>query len=59
MTKPIWQAPAINRKKVGDMLVTILSDGYLDVSFELLSGIDGSRAEQLLQKRGSAGAAAY
>ena len=38
-----WQAPAINRKKVGDMTVTKLSDGYLDVSFELLSGIDGSR----------------
>lgn len=47
-----WQAPAINRKKVGDMAVTMLSDGYLDVSFELLSGIDGSRAEALLQKRG-------
>ncbi|HHR1336061.1 MBL fold metallo-hydrolase, partial [Enterobacter hormaechei] len=47
-----WQAPAINRKKVGDMTVTMLSDGYLDVSFELLSGIDGSRAEDLLQKRG-------
>lgn len=48
-----WQAPAINRKKVGDMTVTMLSDGYLDVSFELLSGIDGSRAEALLQKRGA------
>lgn len=48
-----WQAPAINRKKVGDMAVTMLSDGYLDVSFELLSGIDGSRAEALLQKRGA------
>lgn len=48
-----WQAPAINRKKVGDMTVTMLSDGYLDVSFELLSGIDGSRAEALLQERGA------
>ncbi|HCQ9391989.1 TPA: MBL fold metallo-hydrolase [Klebsiella pneumoniae] len=48
-----WQAPAINRKKVGDMNVTMLSDGYLDVSFELLAGIDGSRAEALLQKRGA------
>lgn len=35
------------------MTVTMLSDGYLDVSFELLSGIDGSRAEELLQKRGA------
>ncbi|WP_268989177.1 hypothetical protein [Cupriavidus necator] len=35
-----FQAPAINRKKVGDMTVTMLSDGYLDASFELLNGID-------------------
>lgn len=47
-----WQAPAINRKKIGDMVVTMLSDGYLDVSFEILSGITGSRAEALLQRRG-------
>lgn len=51
----IWQAPAINRKKVGDMTVTMLSDGYLDVSFELLSGITGSRAEALLESRGAPG----
>lgn len=48
-----FQAPAINRKKVGNMLVTIISDGHLDVSFELLSGIDGARAEALLEKRGA------
>ncbi|MCW1876349.1 MBL fold metallo-hydrolase [Erwinia sp. INIA-01] len=53
MTQLTWQAPAINRKKIGDMLVTMLSDGYLDVSFELLSGIDGSRAEALLERRGA------
>lgn len=53
MTQLTWQAPAINRKKIGDMLVTMLSDGYLDVSFELLSGIDGSRAEALLEQRGA------
>ncbi|MFT4274131.1 MAG: MBL fold metallo-hydrolase [Pantoea sp.] len=51
--QPKWQAPAINRTQVGDMLVTMLSDGYLDVSFELLSGINGSRAEALLQRRGA------
>ncbi|WP_368541895.1 MBL fold metallo-hydrolase [Enterobacter soli] len=47
-----WQAPAVNRKKVGDAVVTLLSDGHLDASFELLSGITGSKAEALLQKRG-------
>lgn len=43
----------VNRKQVGDMLVTMLSDGYLDVSFELLSGTDGSRAEALLERCGA------
>ncbi|MDK9604807.1 MBL fold metallo-hydrolase [Lelliottia wanjuensis] len=47
-----FQAPMVNRIKIGNMLVTMLSDGYLDASFELLSGIDGSRAEALLQQRG-------
>ncbi|NIE63089.1 MBL fold metallo-hydrolase [Burkholderia sp. Ax-1719] len=46
-----FQAPAINRKKIGDMLVTMLSDGYLDVSFELLNGIDSAQAEALLEQR--------
>lgn len=46
------QAPMVNRKKVGDSIVTMLSDGYLDGSFELLSGITGSKAEALLQARG-------
>ncbi|MFG1172576.1 MBL fold metallo-hydrolase [Erwiniaceae bacterium CAU 1747] len=53
MTQVNWQTPAINRKKIGDMTVTMLSDGFLDVSFELLSGIDGSRAEALLERRGA------
>lgn len=49
-----WQAPAINRKKIADMTVTMLSDGYLDVTFELLNGIEASRAEALLTQRGVA-----
>ena len=47
-----YQAPAVNRKQVGDTLVTLVSDGYLDASFELLSGITGSQAEAVLQQRG-------
>lgn len=52
-SKFLFQAPAINRKKIGDMTVTMLSDGYLDASFELLSGIDAAQAEALLEKRGA------
>lgn len=47
-----YQAPAVNRKQVGDTLVTLVSDGYLDASFELLSGITDSQAEAVLQQRG-------
>ena len=54
MTRRItFQAPAINRRKVGDKVVTMLSDGYIDASFELLSGIDGAKAQALLEKRGA------
>ncbi|WP_333849568.1 MBL fold metallo-hydrolase [Leclercia sp.] len=48
-----YQAPMVNRKKVGDTIITLLSDGYLDASFELLSGITGSQAEAVLQRRGA------
>lgn len=48
----LYQAPAVNRKRYGDVVVTMLSDGYLDVSFELLNGIDAAKAEALLENRG-------
>lgn len=47
MPKPL-QTPGINRVMVGDIVVTILSDGYLDVTFDLLSGVDPAEAEQIL-----------
>ncbi|GGF15172.1 MBL fold metallo-hydrolase [Aliidongia dinghuensis] len=52
---PNYQAPAINRKKIGKFSVTMISDGFLDVTFDLLSGIDGAAAGDLLQKRGVPG----
>jgi glyoxylase-like metal-dependent hydrolase (beta-lactamase superfamily II) len=54
-TPPIYQAPGINRRKVGALSVTLISDGYLDVTFDLLAGIDGASAESLLRKRGVSG----
>ncbi len=48
-----FQAPAINRKQVGDMVVTMLSDGHLDVSFEVLHGIDAARAGAILERHGA------
>ncbi|AYD02102.1 MBL fold metallo-hydrolase [Neorhizobium sp. NCHU2750] len=43
-----FQTPGLNRVKVGDILVTILSDGYLDVTFDLLSGVEPAEAEKIL-----------
>ncbi|ACB94230.1 MBL fold metallo-hydrolase [Beijerinckia indica] len=44
------QGPAINRRKVGDLIVTMLSDGFLDVSFDLLDGISSKDAASLLSQ---------
>ena len=47
--QPDVQAPALNRRKVGDYVVTYLSDGFLDGSFSYLQGIEASEAESLLK----------
>ena len=46
--QPDVQAPALNRRKVGDYVVTYLSDGFLDGSFSYLQGIEAAEAESLL-----------
>ena len=48
MTEPTMQAPSLNRRKVGDYVVTYLSDGYLDGSFAYLQGIGEDEAKALL-----------
>ncbi|HCZ9266231.1 TPA: hypothetical protein O4G69_002782 [Vibrio alginolyticus] len=52
MKKHLYQAPAVNKKRYGDTVVTMLSDGYLDASFELLNGIEASQAEAALEQKG-------
>lgn len=37
--RPTSQAPGLNRRRIGDAVVTVLNDGYLDLSFELLADI--------------------
>jgi glyoxylase-like metal-dependent hydrolase (beta-lactamase superfamily II) len=48
MLLPQFQAPGVNRRRIGEMLVTMISDGYLDVSFDVLSGIETAEAEAVL-----------
>ena len=46
--QPDIQAPSLNRRKVGDYVVTYLSDGYLDGSFGYLQGITADDAAAML-----------
>jgi len=40
MTNPDQkQVPGIYRRRIGDAMVTVINDGYLDMSFELLRGV--------------------
>ena len=47
---PDLQAPALNRRRVGDYVVTYLSDGFLDGSFAYLSGIGEADAKAMLEE---------
>ncbi|MBR1158614.1 MBL fold metallo-hydrolase [Bradyrhizobium elkanii] len=47
-SRPTSQAPGLNRRRVGDTVVTVLNDGYLDLSFELLADITVAEAEAML-----------
>ena len=49
MAQPDVQAPSLNRRRVGDYVVTYLSDGFLDGQFGYLQGIDAADAERLLE----------
>lgn len=49
MTEPVTQAPSVNRRKVGDIVVTYLSDGFLDGSFDFFQGITGEEAAAMLR----------
>ncbi|XUJ36642.1 hypothetical protein ACQ5SK_18965 [Bradyrhizobium japonicum] len=39
-----WQAPGLNRRKIGDYVVTAVVDGIVAVPFDLLSGIGPDEA---------------
>ena len=37
------QVPGIYRRRVGDALVTVVNDGFLDIPFEILRGTPRDR----------------
>lgn len=47
---PTQQIPGVYHRRIGDIVVTALSDGYLDGSVEVLRNISGQDATQMLDE---------
>lgn len=45
---PLQQIPGIYHRKVGDIVVTAVSDGYIDGNLDLLKNVDVDRARKIL-----------
>ena len=51
MTNPDQkQAPGIYRRRIGDAMVTVINDGYLDMPFELLRGVPLENMHSLMRE---------
>jgi glyoxylase-like metal-dependent hydrolase (beta-lactamase superfamily II) len=46
---PREQTVGLNRRRIGDIIVTVVNDGYLDLNFDLLGGIAPPGAEEMMQ----------
>lgn len=46
---PTQQIPGVYHRRIGDIVVTALSDGYLDGTIEVLQSITGAEASQMLK----------
>lgn len=42
-----WQAAGLNRRKIGDYIVTAIVDGFIAVPFDLLAGIGPDEAMRM------------
>jgi len=48
-TTPLNQVPGIYRRRIGDIVVTAISDGHVDASYEMMRDISPSEAEGILR----------
>src|SRR5215218_5799309 len=48
-SQPAQQIPGVYHRKIGDIVVTTISDGYLDGNLEVMRNVDVEKARQLLQ----------
>jgi glyoxylase-like metal-dependent hydrolase (beta-lactamase superfamily II) len=49
-TQPAKQIPGIYHRKIGDIVVTAVSDGYLDGSLDVMRNVDLDKAKQVLRE---------
>ena len=42
------QIPGVYHRKIGDILVTSISDGYIDGTLDVMRNVDLARAKQIL-----------
>ena len=48
-SQPAQQIPGVFHRKIGDIVVTAISDGYLDGSMDVMRNVDLEKAHQLLR----------
>src|SRR3954469_3574119 len=46
--QPAQQIPGVYHRKIGDIMVTAISDGYLDSTLDVMLNVDRDRARQIL-----------
>src|SRR4029079_16636230 len=47
---PSAQNPGVYRRRIGDIVVTAISDGYLDAVYEFMRDIEPAEAERILKE---------
>ena len=47
---PEKQMPGVYKRRIGDAMVTVVNDGFLDMTFEILRGTERSEMEGLMSK---------
>jgi glyoxylase-like metal-dependent hydrolase (beta-lactamase superfamily II) len=48
--QPAQQIPGVYHRRIGDIIVTAISDGYLDGSLDVMRNVDLDKAERLLRE---------
>jgi glyoxylase-like metal-dependent hydrolase (beta-lactamase superfamily II) len=47
--QPTQQIPGVYHRRIGDIVVTAISDGYLDSTLDVMRNVDLEKAQQILQ----------